>query len=498
MDRIYFVSGSEEKFNEIRSIANKCGAGWEICQKKVSLEEVQGEQETNLIRKKALEAFRLLRRPVLVEHTALNINAFNELPGLHTNYIYSKLGYEKIVKFCDCENNFEAAVMSIFCLCDGKRYYIGKGTEKGEIVRSTDGIDEKSGFGWDIIFIPEKDNPKKKTYACLEDRKSDHLMRKRAWENMMKEYQKEGSLPSVSPSKREENIEKLAQLIVDGKVMLFIGAGISASVKFPSWKELIDKFGQELGYEADLFESYGDYMMLAEYAELAHGQTWVHEQLQNTFRITEEIETELYNSRIYKILEQLEFPIIYTTNYDSLLEEYYRNKGRGKNKDITVIKSIEDMKNIRPGIPRIMKFHGDIEIEKSTVLSESEYFERMDFSNFMDVQLQADMLQYSMLFLGYSLSDINVKLLMYLARKRVREHNQAIQSYIYTATPNLVQEEVFLKNGIITITGEEEDKKTGTLDFLESLLKKCDELRSSTQNPQTKGSVCEQGKDIDA
>lgn len=100
-------------------------------------------------------------------------------------------------------------------------------------------------------------------------------------------------------------------------------------------------------------------------------------------------------------------------------------------------------------------------------------------NDFMDVQLQADMLQYSILFLGYSLSDINVKLLMYLARKRVREHNQAIPSYIYTATPNLVQEEVFLNNNIITITGVEEDKEKGTLDFLSELLEKCDVIKKS-------------------
>jgi len=489
------VSSSQDKYREINDIAAKYSKDWKICLKETSLEEVQGEQEDVLIRKKALEAFRLLRRPVLVEHTSLNINAFNELPGLHTNYIYSKLGYEKIVKFCDCENDFKAMVMSIFCLCDGKRYYIGKGTEKGEIVRSTDGIDEKSGFGWDIIFIPETDNPEKKTYACLEDRKNNHLMRKLAWENMMQEYFKEGSLPPDSQTKRESNIDNLVQLIADKKVILFIGAGISASVNFPSWKGLIDEFGKKLGYDTDLFESYGDYMMLAEYADLNYRQEGVYKQLQDTFKITKEIEKELYSSRIYEILKELDFPIIYTTNYDSLLEDYYNNKG----KDITVIRCAEDMQKIKPGTPRIMKFHGDLSTKSSIVLSESEYFERMDFSNFMDVQLQADMLQYSILFLGYSLSDINVKLLMYLARKRVREHNQAIKSYIYTATPNLVQEEVFLKNNIITITGDEEDKKKGTLDFLEDLFQRYSERKNSgTQNTSTPGSECEKRRGIGA
>lgn len=473
MDKVYFVSNSKEKFDEIRLIATTQGETWNISWKKAELTEIQEDEEKVLIQKKALEAFRLLRRPVLVEHTALKINAFNELPGLHTNYFYSKLGCEKIVRFCECEGDFKAAVMSVFCFCDGKKYYIGIGSEEGEIIRSIEGIDQKNGFGWDIIFIPDRDNPTGKTYACLEDRKNNHFMRRLAWEKLIKEYKEAAPTLCISQAGTEERLNELARLIAEKRVILFVGAGISASVHFPSWKGLIDKLGKNLGYEADLFEAYGDYMMLAEYAD-REGSEEVEKQLQDTFRITEDIRKELYSSRIYEILEELDFPIIYTTNYDPLLEEYYRYRKR----DVMVVKNISDMCRIRNDIPRIMKFHGDLsEADKdSIVLTESQYFARMDFLNFMDVQLQADMLQYPILFLGYSLSDINVKLLMYLARKRIKEHNQAINSYIYTATPNYVQEEVFLKNHIITFTGSEEDKKKGTMNFLENLLEKCKKI----------------------
>lgn len=477
MDKIYFVSNSKEKFEEIKHIASRQKPDWEVCWKKASLEEVQEEKGDKLIRKKALEAFKLLRRPVLVEHTALIIHAFNELPGFHTNYFYSTLGYEKIIKYCSLEKDYKACVKSVFCLCDGIRYYIGEGAEEGEIVCSTDGISQEKGFGWDIIFIPEKDNPERKVYAYLYDGENNHLMRRLAWENMVKKYGETSPLLSVSKNQITLKFNELAELIVDKKVMLFVGAGISASVDFPSWKELIDILGSNLGYEADLFESYGDYKMLAEYASSIDKKE-VDQQLQETFKITDNIKKKLDSSPIYGIIEKLDFPIIYTTNYDSLLEEYYANK----NKEITVIKKIEDMKKIKTGIPRIMKFHGDITDERGKVLTESQYFERMDFSNFMDVQLQADMLQYHILFLGYSLSDVNVKMLMYLARKRDNEEQgQAIESYIYTATPNYVQEKVFLENNIITFTGNEEDKEKGTLNFLESLLEKCEMLSASVK-----------------
>ena len=119
--------------------------------------------------------------------------------------------------------------------------------------------------------------------------------------------------------------------------------------------------------------------------------------------------------------------------------------------------------------PRIMKFHGDTEDMESIVLTESQYFKRMDYQSFMDIQLQADLLKYTVLFLGYSLADINIKQLLYLSRKRWENTKLENPSYIYTATPNYVQEEVFRNNHIVSISGDEADKKKATEIFLKDL-----------------------------
>ena len=78
-----------------------------------------------------------------------------------------------------------------------------------------------------------------------------------------------------------------------------------------------------------------------------------------------------------------------------------------------------------------------------------------------------------MLFLGYSLSDINIKQLLYFSRKRWKKTKNKKFSYIYTATPNFVQEKVFRENDIISISGEEADKALATEIFLKDL---CDEV----------------------
>lgn len=494
MYKIYFASKSEEKFREIKEVISI--EDWDKLleikkwpeELSKELPELQTENVETLVKNKALAAFKMLRRPVMVEHTALKITALNDLPGLHTNYFYTKLGYEKIVKWCREHEEFGAVVESILCVCDGHKYWIGRGREDGQIVESVESIKEKDGFGWDIIFIPEKDNPDKKTYAELKDEKSRRSMRKNAWDDLILENPqfKEKIKQKDADLENKENLEELAELIANNKVMLFVGAGISSSLNFPSWEGLIDELAKQLEYEPELFKSYGDYMMLAEYAKLRMDGE-LYQQLNDTFTITEEVKNELMQSEIYEYIRELDFPVIYTTNYDSLIETYFAEKGD----KFTVINDIKKMGKIIPGKPRIMKYHGELGDEKSIVLSESQYFERMNFQSYMDIQLQADMLQYNILFLGYSLSDINIKLLWYLARKRweknyndnasCNEINGMQKAYIYTATPNDIQKKVFLKNGIITFCGEGTDKKKSTWAFMDELNEAVKRIKQNTR-----------------
>lgn len=459
MKELYFISNNEKKYEEMKEIVEHDGIKLKL--HKHNIEEIQTEDPDELIRHKALTAFKEIRRPVLVEHTALTIDAFKNLPGLQTSYFYSKLGYEEIVNYCNYKQEYGAYVESFFCICDGKRFLISKGKEEGTITCSKERVDKVVGFAWDKIFIPTKDNPNEFTYAELGKRKNERSMRKNAWDKLKKQYSSE--LNEFLKEGKEENLEELAKLIRERKVLLFIGAGISASIGFPTWNSLISELGKKQGYEDRIFNCYGDNMMLAEYVSLENSEE-VYEQIERIFKVTPEIKNKLLLSEIYELIYKLDFPVIYTTNYDALLETYYFAEGR----DFDKVVNIEDMKETDLNRTRIMKFHGDIDDRESIVLSESQYFKRMDFQHFMDVQLQADMLKYHILFLGYSLADINVKLLLYYGRKR---NNDKMQAYIYTSTPNQVQKDVFNKNGITTFSGRDAEKQFGTLQFLKKLVK---------------------------
>lgn len=460
MKKLYMVTRNSQKFKELQEILATDGFDLEMME--IDIPEQQTDNAEELIKDKVLHAFKKVQRPVLVEHTALVIEAFCNLPGLQTRSFYQAMGHCRIADYCRTQNNFKTKAITWLGYCDGRSIIIADGSVEGEIASDV-GADEL-GFDWDKVFVPYINGIKgDKTFARMERSEKNRIsMRGNAWQALKRKLNTDDK-----SSDYQKKIEELARNIKDKKVLLFLGAGISASMGLPDWNTLIKIMGEKLGYDGELFLTFGDYMVLAEHFK-QKSRDALFQLLQEKMDLSsrEDYEEELAGSEIYKMIMELDFPVIYTTNYDTLIEDYYRLNGISFDKVV----EIGNMNELRDGNTRIMKFHGDIKDRDSLVLTESEYFARMDFQSFMDIQLQADLLKYHVLFLGYSLSDINVKLMLYRAQGRWGK-DRCKNSYIFSVTPNQIRENVFANNGITTITGFSVDKYEGTKRFLEDLLK---------------------------
>lgn len=259
----------------------------------------------------------------------------------------------------------------------------------------------------------------------------------------------------------------------EGRLILFVGAGVSANLGLPTWSKLIDHLADELGYDPDVFKIYGNFLVLAEYYRIKNGNiekliNWMCKEFNG-------LKIDISVSEIHEFIANGNFPIVYTTNYDNLIEmsyDYYK-------KEYIKIVNVSDIsKSTASSCREIVKFHGDFSDENSIVLGETSYYERLQFETPLDIKLRADVLGKSVLFIGYSLQDINIRHLFYRLTNLWNNYgggSKKPQSYIFSSRDNPIQEEVMKQWGIQTINSRKDDPSEALRDFLRELVDDRDE-----------------------
>lgn len=153
---LHFATGNNKKFVEIKAIL-----GSSVKQVKIDLPEIQAIEAKKVVKEKLLVAFENLKKPVLVEDTALYIKAWHDLPGALFKWFASNLGDKKICEILKSEKNRKAVAEAVIGYYDGKRMKIFSGQIEGTLAKKPIG---KYKFGFDQFFIPKGYN---KTFAQL-------------------------------------------------------------------------------------------------------------------------------------------------------------------------------------------------------------------------------------------------------------------------------------------------------------------------------------------
>jgi len=272
------------------------------------------------------------------------------------------------------------------------------------------------------------------------------------------------------------DLDSLAGVVRDRRAILFVGAGLSMSVGLPSWRHLIEHMGEELGLDPAWFLSAdSSYQTLAEYYRLRKGsigplRTW----MDRNWSVSED---RVRTSRVHEIVVQLDFPIIYTTNYDANLETAFRIYGH----DYVKIANTRDIAKANHQVTQIIKYHGDFEDDQSLVIAETDYLNRLSFSSPLDIKLWADALGRTLLFIGYSMSDLNIRLLLHKLAQIWRAsgyEKDRPSPFVFMPGHNEVQEAVLGQWGINVIAGDSDDPETSLAAFLEELLRRVREAES--------------------
>ena len=236
------------------------------------------------------------------------------------------------------------------------------------------------------------------------------------------------------------------------------------SVGLPSWSQLIDHMRRELGLDDGSSET--SYQALAEYYRLRQGSIGaLRSWMDRAWSVSED---KVRASRIHELIVELDFPIVYTTNYDNNLEVAYRLHRR----DFVKIVNARDLARATEGVPQIVKFHGDFSDDQSLVLAETDYFDRLSFDSPLDIKFRSDTLGRTLLFVGYSMSDMNIRLLLHRLWRMWRDSGREKDrppSFVFVTSRDAVRDSVLEQWGIGVLANEERKPEKGLLTFLEKL-----------------------------
>src|SRR3954447_9558880 len=86
-------------------------------------------------------------------------------------------------------------------------------------------------------------------------------------------------------------------------------------------------------------------------------------------------------SQLHKLIVELDFPAIYTTNYDRNLETAFEVHKKAYAK----IANAKQIADAAEGVTKIVKYHGDFDDDASLVLTETDFLNRLSFDSPLDI-----------------------------------------------------------------------------------------------------------------
>ncbi len=184
MEGLLFATTNKFKLKESREILSVC-----IDSVSLDLKEIQDFEVENVVIHKAVEAYRILKKPVIVDDSGLYFSALNGFPGAFIKSLMLAIGTNGSLKESSSKNTNVSKLLMGF---ENKGAYaktsiafassdrldeviVSNGVIKGTIAKRCRGT---NGFGWGDIFIPDGYD---KTFAEMEESEKNKIsMRKLA------------------------------------------------------------------------------------------------------------------------------------------------------------------------------------------------------------------------------------------------------------------------------------------------------------------------------
>ncbi len=191
---------------------------------------------------------------------------------------------------------------------------------------------------------------------------------------------------------------RLHEASIENKLVVFVGAGVSANSGVPTWSSLTDSFKNEM---PDSIRKETDDLKVSQIYKDTYGKKTYLEKV----RITLKDGRVAYNP-IHTAILQLNPIHIITTNYDNLIEQSIRSNY----KQYDIITQDSDLPYYRyPN--KVVKMHGDFKTG-NIVLTEEDYYNYAARFPLIRSFVTSLFTTNVVLFVGFSFSDLNLKMIL--------------------------------------------------------------------------------------
>ena len=203
----------------------------------------------------------------------------------------------------------------------------------------------------------------------------------------------------------EQDIRFLAEELEKGKLVVFVGAGVSKNSGLPEWKELIKDYADYKGI--DKFTS-KQFLTIPEEVFERYGSLKYYEIAEKRFS------GKYFPNSIHRILDEMDLTYIITTNYDTLIEDQIKN--------LQIVSKDEDLPYTNSN-RMLIKMHGDFK-NKNIVLKKSDYDNYEKNFPLISTLIKGLFTTNTVLFIGYSYNDTNVQQIMNWIKDILKEETR--------------------------------------------------------------------------
>ncbi|KAB7705480.1 hypothetical protein GBN32_16120 [Plesiomonas shigelloides] len=199
---------------------------------------------------------------------------------------------------------------------------------------------------------------------------------------------------------KAQHLKNIRSANNDSRLAIFVGAGISKNsetkgVNIPTWNELVSDLKKDLELKDE-----HDLLKIAQLYYLEFKEHSYFKKLKDYFP------DNIRPSSIHKQIFELSPQVVITTNWDEILERTVEENGY----IYDIIRCDEDL--VKSTLPKkIIKMHGDFK-NHNIVFKEDDYLNYAFNFPLIENYIKSILSTHTVLFLGYSYNDINLKQIM--------------------------------------------------------------------------------------